>query len=48
VVGGLAFSQRVTLYVTPLFYTYVDALQRRLGHVRVPRVAPAAAPVPAD
>ena len=31
VVGGLAFSQLVTLYVTPVFYTYLDALQQRLG-----------------
>jgi HAE1 family hydrophobic/amphiphilic exporter-1 len=30
VVGGLAFSQVVTLYVTPVFYTYLDAFQRRL------------------
>jgi HAE1 family hydrophobic/amphiphilic exporter-1 len=30
VVGGLAFSQIITLYVTPVFYTYLDALQRRL------------------
>ncbi len=29
VVGGLAFSQIVTLYVTPVFYTYLDALQAR-------------------
>jgi HAE1 family hydrophobic/amphiphilic exporter-1 len=29
VVGGLAFSQIVTLYVTPVFYTYLDALQQR-------------------
>ena len=29
VVGGLAFSQIVTLYVTPVFYTYLDAIQRR-------------------
>jgi len=27
----LAFSQLVTLYVTPVFYTYLDALQQRLG-----------------
>jgi HAE1 family hydrophobic/amphiphilic exporter-1 len=29
VVGGLAFSQIVTLYVTPVFYTYLDAIQAR-------------------
>jgi HAE1 family hydrophobic/amphiphilic exporter-1 len=38
VVGGLAFSQIVTLYVTPVFYTYLDALQHRLGRRRA-RVA---------
>ena len=31
VVGGLAFSQFITLYITPVVYTYMDALQRRLG-----------------
>ncbi len=31
VVGGLAFSQVVTLYVTPVFYTYFDDLQAWLG-----------------
>ncbi len=30
VVGGLAFSQIVTLYVTPVFYTYLDGFQRWL------------------
>jgi HAE1 family hydrophobic/amphiphilic exporter-1 len=31
VVGGLAFSQIVTLYVTPVFYTYLDELQAWAG-----------------
>jgi HAE1 family hydrophobic/amphiphilic exporter-1 len=31
VVGGLLFSQLITLYVTPVFYTYFDSLQRRVG-----------------
>jgi HAE1 family hydrophobic/amphiphilic exporter-1 len=31
VVGGLFFSQIITLYITPVVYTYMDALQRRLS-----------------
>ncbi len=31
VVGGLAFSQLITLYVTPVVYTYLDQLQHRFG-----------------
>ena len=31
VVGGLAFSQLVTLYVTPVFYTYLDEFQTWAG-----------------
>jgi hydrophobic/amphiphilic exporter-1 (mainly G- bacteria), HAE1 family len=42
VVGGLAFSQIVTLYVTPVFYTYLDELQAWLG-----RLFQRAEPVPA-
>jgi HAE1 family hydrophobic/amphiphilic exporter-1 len=45
VVGGLAFSQLITLYVTPVVYTYLDALQNRLGRRarrRVEEPAPAA------
>ena len=29
VVGGLFFSQMLTLFVTPVFYLYMDGLQRR-------------------
>ena len=36
VVGGLMFSQLVTLYLTPVFYTYMAALQSKLGHKRQP------------
>jgi HAE1 family hydrophobic/amphiphilic exporter-1 len=32
VVGGLLFSQIMTLYVTPVFYIYFDKLNRRLSH----------------
>ncbi len=31
VVGGLAFSQLITLYITPVVYTYLDAFQQWLG-----------------
>ena len=31
VVGGLIFSQLVTLYLTPVVYTYMAGLQERLG-----------------
>ena len=45
VCGGLAFSQLVTLYVTPVIYTYLDSLQRRL-HAFEPQQAEGA-PLPA-
>jgi HAE1 family hydrophobic/amphiphilic exporter-1 len=51
VVGGLVFSQIITLYITPVIYTYFDALQRRFGRrkrveqpVRPPTEVPAPAP----
>ena len=50
VVGGLAFSQLVTLYVTPVFYTYFDELQGWLGRKgwrRSGGAIPEAAPQPA-
>ncbi|TAM81058.1 MAG: efflux RND transporter permease subunit [Acidobacteria bacterium] len=31
VVGGLVFSQIITLYITPVYYTYLDQLQHWLG-----------------
>jgi hydrophobic/amphiphilic exporter-1 (mainly G- bacteria), HAE1 family len=31
VVGGLAFSQLITLFVTPVVYTYMDTLSHRMG-----------------
>ncbi|HOX07630.1 MAG TPA: efflux RND transporter permease subunit [Planctomycetota bacterium] len=33
VVGGLLFSQSLTLYVTPVFYLYMDSLHRFMGRV---------------
>jgi HAE1 family hydrophobic/amphiphilic exporter-1 len=30
VVGGLVFSQILTLYITPVFFTYMEALRKRL------------------
>jgi len=47
VVGGLLFSQLITLYITPVVYTYMDAFQQRLAHRKAkpaqgyPEAAPA-------
>jgi HAE1 family hydrophobic/amphiphilic exporter-1 len=46
VVGGLAFSQIVTLYVTPVFYSYFDELQSWVGR-RLRRAVPTEQPIPA-
>jgi hydrophobic/amphiphilic exporter-1 (mainly G- bacteria), HAE1 family len=49
VVGGLLFSQMLTLYVTPVFYIYMDRLQQKVGRKRGPRRGePATAPAPSE
>ncbi len=49
VVGGLFFSQFITLYITPVAYTYLDAVSRRAGaRFARRRAARGLAPVPAD
>jgi hydrophobic/amphiphilic exporter-1 (mainly G- bacteria), HAE1 family len=41
VVGGLLFSQFLTLFVTPVFYTYMASLQAKLGsRIRFRRSVP--------
>jgi HAE1 family hydrophobic/amphiphilic exporter-1 len=42
VVGGLFFSQMLTLFVTPVFYLYMDSLQRKLRKLRTMKAEPAA------
>jgi HAE1 family hydrophobic/amphiphilic exporter-1 len=37
VVGGLLFSQLVTLYLTPVFYIYMSALQDKVTHWKTSR-----------
>ena len=41
--GGLLLSQLVTLCLTPVYYTYLAALQERLRHRKVEPLVPAAA-----
>jgi len=35
VFGGLLFSQVITLYITPVIYTYMDTLQQKAGRIPI-------------
>jgi HAE1 family hydrophobic/amphiphilic exporter-1 len=41
VVGGLFFSQMLTLFVTPVFYLYMDSLQKKFRRLRAVKTEPA-------
>ena len=44
VVGGLLFSQIITLYITPVVYTYLDAWQRRMARHKAKEAVPVREP----
>jgi multidrug efflux pump subunit AcrB len=48
VVGGLLFSQLVTLYITPVYYTYLDGFQNWLRRSSRKRRAVEAVPTSGD
>jgi hydrophobic/amphiphilic exporter-1 (mainly G- bacteria), HAE1 family len=48
VVGGLLFSQLVTLYLTPVFYTYMAHMQERVSRRKKKKPQPAAEAEPAS
>ncbi|QQO16812.1 efflux RND transporter permease subunit [Bradyrhizobium diazoefficiens] len=48
IVGGLALSQLLTLYTTPVVYIYLDRLQTKLFGERKPAAANRPAPAPAE
>jgi HAE1 family hydrophobic/amphiphilic exporter-1 len=43
VVGGLVVSQLLTLYITPVVYTYMDEFQSTIGKIRIFRIRRATA-----
>jgi multidrug efflux pump subunit AcrB len=48
IVGGLALSQVLTLYTTPVVYIYLDRLQSWLFGEKRQAVSDAPAPAPAE
>jgi hydrophobic/amphiphilic exporter-1 (mainly G- bacteria), HAE1 family len=44
VVGGLLFSQIITLYITPVVYTYLDAWQQRMARRKASEPRPVLEP----
>jgi len=48
IVGGLALSQILTLYTTPVVYIYFDKLQTRIFRRRRTQAPAAAEPQPAE
>jgi Cu/Ag efflux pump CusA len=48
IVGGLALSQILTLYTTPVVYIYLDKLQNRLFGEKEAAASGDVAPAPAE
>jgi multidrug efflux pump len=47
-IGGLIFSQALTLYTTPVIYLWFDRLARRFSRQEAREIAPGAEPAPAQ